>query len=73
MSTPCSEVMLQLLFSSFQDQILLVQEGLLSSDQSINYSIIKLQHLPDIKNSFISFLRSHSSFFYTTEIYHPTG
>lgn len=45
MSTPCSEAMLLLLFSSFQDQILLVLEELLSSGQSKNYLINKLQPL----------------------------
>lgn len=56
MSAPCSEVMLQLLFSSFQDQILLVQEEHLSSDQSKNNSISKFWHLIGIRNGFTLFL-----------------
>lgn len=70
MSAPCSEVTLQLLFSSFQDQILPVQEELPSSGQSKNDSIIKLWHLISFNLSFI--LRPHSVFC-NTETYHQVG
>lgn len=67
MSSPCSEVTLQLLFFSFQGQILLVQEEHPSSDRSRNSSITALWHLKGIKNSFILFLRSNRYAFCATE------